>query len=400
MSLSSLLNATESPLLTMQMSANDELLQTPPQLDLWHVYYDPVPEGALNPKKGFEVLNDTVLEGDRFVASVTFENISEYDMDSILVNYSLLTSSNSLVSLPSIRLSRLPADSSLIVPINIPTLGYSGTNTLLIDINPNNDQPEQYHFNNIGQLTFFVNKDNINPVMDVTFDGRRIINGELIGPEPEIVIELSDENKYLLLNDTANFAVYLKAPNEEEKRISFGFQPDGGHMEFFEGTLPKNSARIVYRPKLYNDGIYQLRAQANDKSGNLSGSSDYLVTFEIETKASISRLMNYPNPFTTSTRFVFTLTGTRLPDYMQIQIMTITGKVVKEIDLSELGPIRIGNNITDYAWDGTDEFGDRLANGVYLYRVRTNLDGESIEHRDTSADKYFKQGYGKMYLMR
>lgn len=400
MSLSSLLNATESPLLTMQMSANDELLQTPPQLDLWHVYYDPVPEGALNPKKGFEVLNDTVLEGDRFVASVTFENISEYNMDSILVNYSLITSSNRLVSLPSVRLSRLPADSSLIVPINIPTLGYSGTNTLLIDINPNNDQPEQYHFNNIGQLTFFVNKDNINPVMDVTFDGRRIINGELIGPEPEIVIELSDENKYLLLNDTANFAVYLKAPNEEEKRISFGFQPDGGQMEFFEGTLPKNSARIVFRPKLYNDGIYQLRAQANDKSGNLSGSSDYLVTFEIETKASISRLMNYPNPFTTSTRFVFTLTGTRLPDYMQIQIMTITGKVVKEIDLSELGPIRIGNNITDYAWDGTDEFGDRLANGVYLYRVRTNLDGESIEHRDTSADKYFKQGYGKMYLMR
>lgn len=132
----------------------------------------------------------------------------------------------------------------------------------------------------------------------------------------------------------------------------------------------------------------------------MSGSSDYLVTFEIETKASISRLMNYPNPFTTSTRFVFTLTGTRLPDYLQIQIMTITGKVVKEIDLSELGPIRIGNNITDYAWDGTDEFGDRLANGVYLYRVRTNLDGEAIAHRDTGADKYFKQGYGKMYLMR
>lgn len=77
-----------------------------------------------------------------------------------------------------------------------------------------------------------MNKDNINPVMDVTFDGRRIINGELIGPEPEIVIELSDENKYLLLNDTANFAVYLKAPDEEEKRINFGFQPDGGQMEF------------------------------------------------------------------------------------------------------------------------------------------------------------------------
>ena len=398
--LSNLLNANEDPLLRLKMTANDELLQTPPQLDLWHVYYNPVPEGALNPKKGFSVQNDTILEGDRFVASVVFENISEYDMDSILVNYSLVTAGNRIVNLPPRRFKALPADSSLTIPVDILTLGYAGTNTLLIDVNPNNDQPEQYRFNNLGQISFHVNKDNINPVMDVTFDGRRIINGELIGPEPEIVIELSDENKYLLLNDTGSFAVYLKMPDEEEKRIHFGLQADGSQMEFFEGTLPKNSAKIVYRPKLYKDGIYQLRAQANDKSGNLSGSSDYLVTFEIETKASISRLMNYPNPFTTSTRFVFTLTGTRLPDFLQIQIMTITGKVVREIDLSELGIIRIGNNITDYAWDGTDEFGDRLANGVYLYRVRTNLDGDAIEHRESGADQFFKQGYGKMYLMR
>ncbi len=37
--------------------------------------------------------------------------------------------------------------------------------------------------------------------------------------------------------------------------------------------------------------------------------------------------------------------------------------------MPELGPLHIGSNITDYAWDGTDEFGDQLANGTYLYRV-------------------------------
>ena len=36
----------------------------------------------------------------------------------------------------------------------------------------------------------------------------------------------------------------------------------------------------------------------------------------------------------------------------------------------------------------------------YLYRVRTNLDGQSIEHRASGADKYFKEDFGKMYLMR
>ena len=122
----------------------------------------------------------------------------------------------------------------------------------------------------------------------------------------------------------------------------------------------------------------------------------------------ISNLLNYPNPFTTSTAFVFTLTGSELPSQFRIQILTITGKIVKEINKEELGPIRIGNNITEYKWDGTDSYGQKLANGVYLYRVITNLNGNSLEKfdiTDFNGDKikttnYFKGGYGKMYLMR
>jgi flagellar hook assembly protein FlgD len=53
----------------------------------------------------------------------------------------------------------------------------------------------------------------------------------------------------------------------------------------------------------------------------------------------------------------------------------VSGKVVREITQDELGPIRIGNNVSSYAWEGTDEFGDKLANGVYLYRVITKING-------------------------
>ena len=62
--------------------------------------------------------------------------------------------------------------------------------------------------------------------------------------------------------------------------------------------------------------------------------------------------------------------------------------------------MHIGRNITQYDWDGKDEYGDQLANGLYLYRVITDIRGESIEKRATEADKYFKKGWGKMYLMR
>ena len=113
--------------------------------------------------------------------------------------------------------------------------------------------------------------------------------------------------------------------------------------------------------------------------------------------------MNYPNPFTTSTAFVFTITGSEIPNNFKIQILTVTGKVVREITGDELGPLRIGRNITDFKWDGTDQFGQRLGNGVYLYRVITTLHGKKMDKFKAdgdNTDKFFNRGYGKMYLMR
>jgi flagellar hook assembly protein FlgD len=148
------------------------------------------------------------------------------------------------------------------------------------------------------------------------------------------------------------------------------------------------------------DGIYTLQVSANDISFNESGDEDYEVRFEVIGRPTISSVLNYPNPFTTATHFVFTVTGDSPPDQMKIQIYTVSGRVVRTIDLSELGPLHVGRNITDYAWDGTDDFGDRLARGVYLYRVFAKLNGAEIEHRETQADGYFTKGFGKMYLLR
>ena len=117
----------------------------------------------------------------------------------------------------------------------------------------------------------------------------------------------------------------------------------------------------------------------------------------------ISDLLNYPNPFTTSTAFVFTLTGSEVPTHMRIQILTVTGRVVREIAAEELGPIRIGRNVTEFKWDGTDQFGQKLANGVYLYRVIVSSKGKALEkfrQEGVDTDRYFEGGYGKMYLMR
>jgi flagellar hook assembly protein FlgD len=119
-------------------------------------------------------------------------------------------------------------------------------------------------------------------------------------------------------------------------------------------------------------------------------------------------MFNYPNPFTTSTAFVFTITGSQVPQNIRIQVLTVTGKIVREITKDELGPLHVGRNITEFKWDGTDQYGQKLGNGIYLYRVITNHHGNSLEKFNTidasgdkvNTDKYFNKGYGKMYLMR
>jgi flagellar hook assembly protein FlgD len=136
---------------------------------------------------------------------------------------------------------------------------------------------------------------------------------------------------------------------------------------------------------------------------NTAGSTPYRVNFKIITKAMISNMLNYPNPFSTSTAFVFTITGSEVPQNIKIQILTITGKVVKEITKEELGPLHVGTNITEYKWNATDMYGQRLANGVYLYHVVTNLNGKALSkftEAGDNTDKYFNNGYGKMYLMK
>jgi hypothetical protein len=211
---------------------------------------------------------------------------------------------------------------------------------------------------------------------------------------------LKDENKFMALNDTALLSIKLKYPDQTTRTFYFG-----DTLRFYPADLSsgQNTAKVDFTPFLSQDGDYELMVSGKDSMGNQNSTSDYRVLFTVINKAMISDMLNYPNPFTTSTAFVFTLTGSEVPQNIRIQILTVTGKIVKEITRSELGNIRIGRNITDYKWDGTDLYGQQLANGVYLYRVITNQNGKTLDKYRTSennVDKYFNKGYGKMYLMR
>lgn len=394
------------PFIRLQMRNADSINLTAYQLRYWRLLYDPVPEGALAPNILYN-LKDTLTLGEKTNFTIAFKNVSDVAFaDSIAVKLIVYDASNVANTLSVPKLRKLNPGDTASVSYVIDSKVFSGKNNLFLDVNPDNAQPEQYHFNNFLYKEFMVSADDYKPVLDVTFDGVHILNNDIVSAQPHILIKLKDESKYLLLDDTSLLKIQLRYPDGTLRRFYF----NNDTLLFTPATSGSadNTATVDFNPFFLEDGTYQLIIHGQDKTNNSAGNTDYTVSFQVYNKPMISNLFNYPNPFTTSTAFVFTVTGSQPPQNIRIQILTITGKIVKEITMQELGPIHIGRNITDYKWDGTDQYGQKLANGVYLYRVLTNLNGKSLDKFNTTdkdgsnvdTDKYFNKGYGKMYLMR
>jgi hypothetical protein len=305
-------------------------------------------------------------------------------------------------NLPVSKFKPLAINDTVHVRYNIDTRNLVGSNTLFLNVNPDGDQLEHFLFNNFGYRNFYVRGDTLNPLMDVTFDNVHILNNDIVSSRPDILIKLKDEAKWMTLTDTSIANVQVRFPSGQLRTYHF----NSDTLTFTAATgAPNadNTASIRLKPNFQKDGNYELIVSGKDMSNNAAGALSYRVGFQVINKPMISNMLNYPNPFTTSTAFVFTLTGSEVPQNLRIQVLTVTGKIVREITKQELGPLRIGRNITDFKWDGTDQYGQKLANGVYLYRVITNQHGKSLDKFKPSGDetdKYFNNGYGKMYLMR
>ncbi len=395
------INAQTYPYLRLKMLNTDSVTATPYQLRYWRVNGTYIPEGAVAPNILF-VSKDTAEQGEIVDFKLAFKNISQTSFaDSMKINFVITDRNNSPHPILLSKGKVLVSGDTLVINYKIDTKNYPGANTIFVDVNPANTQPEQYHFNNILYKDLFVKADNYNPLLDVTFDGVHILNQDIVSVKPHILINLKDESRFLALADTSLIKVQVRFPDLSLHNYYFG-----DSMRFTPANLSSgnNTATIDFLPYFPEEGDYELIVSGKDVVGNTAGALNYHISFKVISKAMISNLLNYPNPFTTSTAFVFYITGSEVPQNMRIQILTVTGKVVREITTEELGPLHVGRNITDYKWDGTDMYGAKLANGVYLYKVLTNLNGKSLDKYSGSGadktDKFFTKGYGKMVILR
>lgn len=156
--------------------------------------------------------------------------------------------------------------------------------------------------------------------------------------------------------------------------------------DFYESEQDNaKKGKALYPLRDLTPGRHKLRVKGWDVANNSGEGYTEFVVAE-DGKAALAHVLNYPNPFTTNTSFQFehNLAGQLLD--VQISIFSVSGKLVKTILHS--APTD-GFRVTDINWNGRDEYGDTLARGVYLYRVKVR--GTDVAGAQVTAESEFEK---------
>ena len=197
------------------------------------------------------------------------------------------------------------------------------------------------------------------PTVEIRVNDEMLMDGAVIREQPKFEVLINDEGE--ISPTTIQFAF--------GSTISPLFPLPEDHYELQFDVAQPTQARIAFEPDLPNDE-YQLQVLATDTSENTFESQIY--GFHLEEAVSITHLLNVPNPIRTNTVFTYNLA--QAPDQVAVKIYTVSGRLIRTI---EDASARRGYNETD--WDARDENGERLANGVYFYKVIVKTGAHKIE---------------------
>ncbi len=283
--------------------------------------------------------------------------------------------------------------------INVPTPLFADTLTLRFPVlnkavnatvlelrlNPDNSLREYDYDNNtlvLGgnsstELPFPL--DHVPPTLEVAFDGQLIENDGFVAPSPVISLRIRDENPRLFRRDTTGLLLYLQRPDQ---RKTGAFERLSWKQAITLSEEGGRAFRVDFRPaEPWPDGRYQLETYASDLSGNRA--APYRIGFQIAREPGILSAGVGPNPFGGTapniiTRFLCTLTGTTPPDAIQLTIANLSGQTIRTMQL----PGRIGTH--EWIWNGTDDGGNALPAGLYLYHFQL-IGSNSSEFMHRSA---------------
>ncbi len=217
----------------------------------------------------------------------------------------------------------------------------------------------------IGGTSDSVIVDNTPPTIRIYMNDESFVNGGVTGGSPLLLARVYDENGINIAG--SGIGHELTAVLDDSKEVIILNEYYTAKLDSYqEGT-------IEYPLKDLKPGNHTIRVKVWDTHNNSAeGYLEFVVVNDED--VALRNVFNYPNPFSTNTEFHFDHNRPGDDIEVQVQIYTVSGKLIKS--LRQAIP-QSGSHIIGPRWDGRDDFGDKLARGVYVYKLelRSARDG-------------------------
>jgi hypothetical protein len=210
----------------------------------------------------------------------------------------------------------------------------------------------------IGGINSLGLMDSIGPKINMYLNSKNFVNASITNSSPTLIVEIQDESGVNIVGNGIGHDLEAILDNQTEKSINLN--------DYYISDLNSyKSGKVVYKFKDLSEGRHSLKVKVWDVNNNPSD-QEIIFTVAQENTLTLSHVLNYPNPFTTETEFYFEHNQICDKLDVQIQIYTISGKLVQTLTKSVN---QQGFRSEGIVWDGKDSFGDKLAKGVYIYQV-------------------------------
>lgn len=364
------------PYIRISVEVSDDTYITSPQLRQWLVTYTPGPEGLLIYQG--TAGQDEVAEGGAWQTAFGFVNIGGQSFaDSVTVRYEMFNQQTLATRSSSVKVrAPLPGDTTRI-PVTLDTRGMGGVNDFQVYANPR-VLPEHYYDNNLLLLRdkISVVEDDLDPVLDVTIDGRRIKDGDFVSPEPTIKIRLWDENTVMLKTDTAGVRIFLTYPCGATPCPAQQILLSDARVQWYPATA-NSDFTVEFRPETLDDGAYMLRVEGADAKGNGADLAPYEINFVVKQETTITLSDAFPNPSRDDVQFDVVVSGQRPPDHLELTIVGLNGQLQEVLTGSDFPPLHLGRN--ELTWRGSTRSGQLLPEGLYIYRLSIGVSGRIVQ---------------------
>lgn len=225
----------------------------------------------------------------------------------------------------------------------------------------------------IGGIVSNAAIDNNGPQVKLYLNSDKFVNGGITNENPILYAKVEDENGINTVGNGIGHDIISIVDQSNEKTYVLN--------DYYQSELDSyQKGSVRYQLSDLSEGTHNLSFKVWDVFNNSSVVQTDFIVAKSATLA-LEKVFNYPNPFTTNTNFYFQHNQCCNGLNVQIQIFTVSGKLIKTIEQY----VRTEGFISESVhWDGLDDFGDKIGKGVYVYRLK------AVDSNGSKADKFEK----------